>query len=112
MVLEQYWAVIKKWWWLMVVSTFVAAGASYFSVSRQPRIYQATTTLMIGQSFLKANPTYQDFDISSLLAQTYVNMVQRRPILEGAADALGLSESPWPDNVSARVVPATQFLGV
>lgn len=112
MVLEQYWTVLKKWWWLMVVSTLVAAGASYYSVSRQPRIYQAATTVMIGQGLLKANPTYQDFDISSRLSQTYVDMVQRRPILEGAAEALGLSQAPWSGNVSARVVPGTQLLEI
>ena len=60
MALEQYLAVIKKWWWLMAVSMLVAATSSYLAVSRVPRIYQSSTTVMIGQSLQKANPTYQD----------------------------------------------------
>lgn len=112
MALEQYWQIIKKWWWLMVASTLVAALSSYVSVSRQPRIYQAVTTVMIGQGLRKSNPTYQDFAISDLLAQTYINMVQRRSILEGAADALGLPDVPWSDNISARLVSGTQLVEI
>jgi succinoglycan biosynthesis transport protein ExoP len=112
MALEQYWQVVKKWWWLMVASTLVAALSSYISVSRQPRIYQAATTVMIGQSVRKANPTYDDFYISEQLAQTYVSMIQRRPILQGAAETLGLSYVPWSENVSARLVPGTQLVEI
>jgi non-specific protein-tyrosine kinase len=112
MALEQYFAVVKKWLWLMVVSMLVAVVSSYLAMSRVPRIYQATTTVMVGQSLRKANPTYQDFSISQQLAQTYVNMVWRQPILKGAAEALGLSFVPWKGNVSARTVPGTQLLEI
>jgi succinoglycan biosynthesis transport protein ExoP len=112
MALEQYLAVVKKWWWLMVASMLVAAVSSYLAVSRVPRVYQATTTVMVGQSLREANPTYQDIAISSQLAQTYVNMVWRQPILKGAAEALGLPYVPWAGNVSARIVPGTQLLEI
>jgi succinoglycan biosynthesis transport protein ExoP len=112
MALEQYWVVIKKWWWLMVASTLVASISSYASLSRVPRIYQAATTVLVGQSVFEPDPSAQDFAISQQLAQTYVNMVQRRPILEGAAEALGLSYVPWSGNVSARIVPGTQLVEI
>lgn len=112
MALEQYWAVIKKWWWLMVASMLVASVSSYVSVSRVPRIYQATTTVIVGQGFFEPNPSPQDLAISQQLALTYVNMVQRRPILQGAAEALGLPYVPWSGNVSARIVPGTQLVEI
>ena len=112
MALQQYFAVVKKWWWLMVASMLVAAVSSYLAVSRVPRIYQATTTVMVGQSLSKANPTGQDFYISQQLAQTYVNLVWRQPILKGAAEGLGLPYIPWAGNVSARTVPGTQLLEI
>jgi capsular exopolysaccharide synthesis family protein len=112
MELKQYFAVVKKWWWLMVASTLVATISGYLAVSRVPRIYEATTTVVVGQSLQMTNPTYADFSISQQLAQTYVNMTSRRPILEGAAAALGLGYIPWAGNVSARIVPGTQFLEI
>ena len=63
--LERYLRRVLKWWWLILLSAGLAAGASYLASSRQPRIYQTTTTLMVGQVTQKTNPTYQDFDMST-----------------------------------------------
>ncbi len=112
MALEEYWRAIKKWWWLLIASTIVASVSSYISVSRAPKIYQATTTVIVGQSLSKSDPTYQDFSIGQQLAQTYVNMVRRRPTLQGAAEALGLSYVPAAENISAQMVPGTQLVEI
>ena len=112
MELKRYFAAIKKWWWLLVISTLVAAVASYFAVQRMPRIYQATTTIMVGQGLEIANPNSQDLYISQQLAQNYREMVTRGKILGGAAEALGLSYVPSPQNVSAWLVPGTQLMGI
>jgi capsular exopolysaccharide synthesis family protein len=112
MELEQYVAVIRRWWWLMVACVLVATGFSYYGTLQMPRIYQATTTVMVGQAMEEVNPTSQDLYISTQLAQTYADMVRRRPILEGAAQALGLEYVPWAENISARQVPGTQLLEV
>jgi len=112
MALEDYLRVAQKWWWLLLLSTVVAAGSSFISVSRAPRIYQATTTVVVGQSLNAANPTYSDFSIAQQLAQTYVNMVTRQPILQGAAEALGLSYVPWSENISAQMVAGTQLIAI
>ncbi len=110
--LKRYLSAIKKWWWLLVASTLVATVSGYYAVSRMPRIYQATTSLMVGQSLNEANPTNQDLYISGQLAQTYREIVTRQPILQGAAEALGLPYVPRPDDVSAWLVPGTQLLGI
>lgn len=112
MELKRYWTVVVKWWWLIAAAVLVAAVSSYVSTMRVPRIYQATTTVMVGTSLQKANPTNQDLWISEQLAQTYAGMVRRRPILEGAANALGLPFVPSAGNVSARNVPGTQLLEI
>ena len=90
MEIGQYLGVIRKWWWLMVACVLVAAASSYVGTLDMPRIYQATTTLMVGQALNTPNPNTQDFWVSQQLALTYVDIVRRRPILEGAALALGL----------------------
>ena len=112
MELKRYISAMKKWWWLLVASTLVATISGYYAVSRMPRIYQATTSLMVGQSLSEANPTNQDLYISQQLAQTYREIVTRQPILRGAADALGLPYVPRAEDVSAWLVPGTQLLGI
>jgi polysaccharide biosynthesis transport protein len=109
MELRHYFSVIKKWWWLMVACVLVASVSSYLGTRQMPRIYQATTTLMVGQSLEKANPDSQDFYIGQQLAQTYATMVGRRPVREAAAQALGLDYVP---GASARQVQGTQLLEI
>jgi polysaccharide biosynthesis transport protein len=112
MAIEDYWKVVRKWWWLILASTLVATASSAYSLSKEPRIYEATTTVIVGQSLEKANPTYSDFSIGQQLAQTYVNMVRRQPVLQGAAEALDLGFVPWDGNVSANIVPGTQLMEI
>lgn len=110
--LAQYLAVLRKWWWLLVACTLVASVSSYIGTRQMPRIYQATTTVMVGQSLQKLNPSSNDFYISQQLAQTYSQLIQRRPILTGAAQALGLDYVPSPTSISTRQVPGTQLLEI
>ena len=112
MELEQYFAVIKKWLWLIMVSVIIAAVSSYLGTLQMPRTYQATTTVMVGQVLDKPNPNTQDLYLSQQLAQTYADMVRRRPILVGVAEALGLDYIPSAEDVSARPVPGTQLLEI
>ncbi len=112
MELKQYFSIVKKWWWLIVASTLVATVAGYIAVSRVPRVYQATTTAVVGPGLPSPSLTTQDLWFSQQLAQTYRDMVSRQPILEGVAKALNLPFVPWAGNVSARLVPGTQFLEI
>ena len=69
MELKQYFGVIKKWWWLAVACVLIASGSSYLGTRQMPRIYSATTTLMVGQALQQANPSSQDIWLSQQLAQ-------------------------------------------
>ena len=112
MELQQYFVVIRKWLWLIVACVLVAAVSSYLGTLQMPRIYQAATTVMVGQALEQRNPNAQDLLLSQQLAQTYADMVRRRPILEGVAEALGLDYVPSAANISARQVPGTQLLEI
>jgi non-specific protein-tyrosine kinase len=110
--LTQYWAVLRRWWWLLLACALVAGGSSFYGASQMPRIYQATSTVIVGQALEQVNPSGQDFFISQQLAETYREMVKRRPILAAAAQSLGLGYLPSSGNVTARTVPATQLLEI
>lgn len=112
--LGQYIKRVLKWWWLFVLSTGLAAVASYYASLQQPRIYQATTTLIVGQITQQANPTSQDFYTIERLAESYAQMATRQPILQAALDNLGVKMS-WQElkwRVNAYPVPQTQLLGI
>lgn len=114
MELIYYLRALLKWWWLIVLATLIAAAISYWNTSRLPRLYRTDTTLMVGRFIQSADPNASDFYTSQQLAQTYVQLVRRQPVLQGAVDALGL-DVPWPalaGQVNAWVVPNTQLIQI
>src|SRR5437867_8136748 len=103
-----------RWWWLAVAATLIAAGISYWTSARLPRVYAATTTLLVGQVITAQNPKPEDFATSQQLAQTYVQLVRRQPLLEAALNQLGM-KGQWQavaNRVNARVVPGTQLIQI
>ncbi len=110
--LSPYLRILRKWWWLLLTCTLVAGGFSYVGTRQMPRIYQATTTVIVGQTLQMANPSGADIYISQQLAQTYALMVTRQPILQGAAASLGLDFVPNAGNVTTRQVAGTQLLDI
>ena len=110
--LGRYVATIRKWWWLLMACVLVASGSSYVGTLQMPRIYQATTTVVVGQGLKNANPDYQDLFMAERLAQTYGEMAKRRPVLSGAAEALGLQYVPSSGSISTEPVKGTQLLEI
>ena len=48
--LRQYIAIGLKWWWVVVLMTATAGIAGYLFSINQEAVYQATTTIIVGQS--------------------------------------------------------------
>lgn len=112
MELQRYLVVIWKWAWMIALSVGLAAGFSYLATSRQPGIYQASTQLIVGQSYRSINPDPQDFQTSTALALTYIQIAKTTPVLQGTLDALGLEMSPEAlrARFRARLIPNTQLI--
>jgi non-specific protein-tyrosine kinase len=114
MELAQYVKRVLRWWWLLLICTCIAGAASYLATSRQPRIYQTTATLLVGQVIQQANPTGQDFSTVQQLAESYAQIAVRQPILQATIDSLGLTMS-WQElkwRVYAAPLPRTQLLAI
>ncbi len=114
MELTQYFSRLLRWWWLIALSTVIAAGASFYVSLQQPRIYQTSTTVMVGQVIQKANPTGSDFALPQLLAESYAQMANLQPILQATIDSLelGISWQGLKGRVVAIPVPRTQLLAI
>ncbi|MCB0207894.1 MAG: polysaccharide biosynthesis tyrosine autokinase [Anaerolineae bacterium] len=114
MEITQYLKGTLRWWWLILLSTVVAGVGSYVASMQQPRIYETTTTLMVGQVFQKTDISGNDFTLTELLAESYAQMTNRQPILQATVDSLGL-DMGWQDlkwRVYAYPLPQTQLLAI
>ena len=55
--LARYWDVVRRWWWLLLACMVVAAISSFLGTTQMPRIYQASSTVIVGQTLEQVNPT-------------------------------------------------------
>ena len=100
---------LRRWWRLLLASSALAAATSSCYVLLQPPMYEARTTLMIGQALGNPNPTGNDLALSQQLSVTYADVVQRRPVREQTMAVLGLTSLP---EYTARPLPDHQLLEI
>ena len=112
--LRAYIAIALKWWWLFILLTGVAASIGYVSSSRKPTFYQATAKIIVGQSIQSSNISTSDLYLSERLGDTYAEIAQSEPVLQGTVDALQLPD-PWQslrERVSVTQIEGTQLLAI
>ncbi|SRR5579885_2066305 len=86
--IAQYLSVVWKWKWLILAALVICVGLSYWADRNSPKLYKATTTLMVGQSLRNPNPTGPDLQVSQTLAATYAQVLpQNQSVLQSAIDA-------------------------
>jgi len=101
-------------WWLLLVLTVIATAAAYLISTKQTSVYQATTTILIGQTIQSADLNRTDIQASEALALTYADITVRQPILQNVIDKLGLDVS-WRNlrnRIHAEPITGTQLLEV
>jgi len=109
MELNKYIFPLRKWWWLVVASTLIATIFSSLSILRQPTIYQARTTLMIGTTINNPNPSSNQLLLGQQLAAAYADLANREMILNATKNALGMDQLP---EYIARALPNTQLIEI
>lgn len=112
--LYKYMRMGLKWWWLIILAPIVMGAIGYVLTPQPKPVYQAITTLMIGQSILQSNSTDVDISTSQRFASTYADMARRQPVLQGVVDTLKLDLN-WQElkqKVKVNPVPGTQLLEI
>ena len=114
MELRQYFNVIKRWWWLLIVGMIIPMSISYHFLSKQPALYQAKVTLMVGTTLQQLSPDPSLMRISTSLAQAYTVLVKRRPITQAVIQRLNLERSPeaLARQITAWISPEAQLLEI
>jgi capsular exopolysaccharide synthesis family protein len=105
---------VLRRWWLLIVLTAIGALLG-FAISRsQTPVYQATTTVLVGESIKSSRVDRLDIQISEALIQTYVEIARRQPVMQGVVTTLNLNET-W-QNLSKRVtvthIESTQLIEI
>jgi len=111
MELRQYLVLLRKWAWLLVIGAMLAGGAAYYMSQSQPKVYQATATLLINQQADSTGAvTYSDLMTSQTLMKTYAEMIRTRPVLDEVQRRLGDGGSLG--GISVQMVRDTQLMRV
>lgn len=109
MELNKYIFPLRKWWWLVLASTLIATVFSGLNLMRQPKIYQARTTLMIGTTITNPNPSSSELYLGQQLAAAYADLANREILRNATKNSLGMSQLP---EYIARALPNTQLIEI
>ena len=109
MELNKYIFPLRKWWWLLVASTLIAAIFSSVSTLRQPAIYEARTTLMLGTTINDPNPASNELSLGQQLAAAYADLANREIVRNATMKALNTDQLP---EYIARAIPNTQLIEI
>ena len=105
--------ILRRWWWLALI-TILGALAGYIMSRQQTPVYQATTTILVGDSIKSTNVDRVDIQVSEALVQTYVEVTRRQPVLQGVVTALNLNGSWQALNKQIQVtqIESTQLIEI
>ena len=112
MELRRYASIFWRWLWLIALGGVLAAGASFAVSMTMPRVYEASTTLLVNQSQNPGVVAYNDILTNERLTRTYGELIRKRPVLEQAIKKLQLpySVEQLGKMVSTRVIRDTTLL--
>ncbi len=105
--------VLRRWWWLVIATALAALLANIISRQQTP-VYQATTTILVGDSIKSSNVDRVDIQVSEALVQTYVEIARRQPVLQGVVTTLNLNQS-WQslnDQIQVTLIESTQLIEI
>lgn len=113
MIFQRYIRLLWRWWWLIVVGGAVAGGVTFVLTRQSEPVYMTSTTLLINQ----APVTSVTMDLDSLrasesLARSYVELLQKRPVLRTVITNLTLDMTPSEllQKITVARVPNTLLL--
>lgn len=87
-------ALIRRRLWLLGTCVVLSAGSAYLVSQSLPKTYNATVTLIVGQSLQAVSPDINGLLASQRLSQTYTELVSTGPLLARVIAREGLNLSP------------------
>lgn len=85
----------------MIVAAIVCGVVAFGVSSLQTKVYEAKSSLVVGQALSTANPDLTQMMVAQNLSATYAAVAKTRPNLEAVIAKLGLQDTP--ESLSPRV---------
>ena len=95
-------SILRRWLPLLVVSVITVGAVAFGFSNLQPKVYQATATLIVGESLSGVNPDYNQLLASQRLSATYAAIAGTHEIMNGVVQEVGLDDTP--EAVAGRVL--------
>ena len=86
--------ILRRWLPLMLVAVVAVAALGFALSSLQPKLYQSTATMIVGESLSGVNPDINQLLVSQRLSSTYAAIATTHEIMDGVVRDLGLKDSP------------------
>lgn len=113
MEVKRYLSLIWRWAWLVVLGIIISGGGAFIISKNMTAIYQASSRLLIDEApGGSGGNEYSQLLVAQRLAQTYVEIMNTRPIQEEVVDRLDLpfGASTLASKIAISVPPETQIL--
>ena len=86
-------AIVRASFPFLVACVVIAGAAAFLFSNTLPKVYEANSTLIVGQSLSAVSPDYNQLLVSQRLSTTYASVATTRPNLEAVITKLGLDET-------------------
>jgi non-specific protein-tyrosine kinase len=112
--LRHYFAIVWRWAWLIVLATVLASVAAFIASQFMAPIYQASSTLMVNEAPGSQAADYTAILTSQRLAQTYAQMLTKKPVLSEVISRLelNLSTADLKEMITIQPVRDTQLIDI
>jgi polysaccharide biosynthesis transport protein len=109
MELKELLVTFKRWSWLITIGLVAGLASGYLVSKYIEPVYEASTKLMISREVQEQNPDFAGLN-SQQLVQTYVQILNTKPLLDTASERIGSMVDP--KQVSVQQVIDTQIIEI
>ena len=112
MELVEYIKLVRRWLWLILLCGFIAGSLAFVTRTNQPRIFEASVKVIIGNITLAPDPNTAQIQVAINLTRTYTEIVNTTAVLNATIEALGLtiSENQLRNLISTSTIPNTSII--
>jgi succinoglycan biosynthesis transport protein ExoP len=106
--IRQVLQIVWKRLWLITLGTLVMTSVGFGIAATRPPVYRASISLLVTRG-LTGNDAGA-ISTSEYLASTYQELLTKRPVIEAAAQPLGLDPSEVEEQIQVQLVPDTTLI--
>ncbi|MDQ3147809.1 MAG: hypothetical protein M3R01_12925, partial [Actinomycetota bacterium] len=101
-------AILRRWWPTIVVAAAVGGIVAWVVAGSLPPAYESSARLLVGAPSADSDSA----KAASQQARTYAEIATTEPLIDAAAESLGLAPDEFDGTVTANANEITRFIGI